>query len=72
MIKRPSTKDDEDELVRMQSEYMSSKQKPSATVVRIPKQNKGKDLVTLSGIIIIIIIKITGTKTSVQNIKLYK
>ena len=50
MIKRPSAHDDEDELERMQKEYMSSKQKPSATVVRINKKTEEKDIVTLTGI----------------------
>lgn len=51
MIKRPSAQDDEDELVRMQTEYLSSKQKPSATVVRLPKKKKSeeRDIVTLTG-----------------------
>lgn len=50
MIKRPSVHDDEDELERMQKEYMSSKQKPSATVVRINKKTEDRDIVTITGI----------------------
>lgn len=49
MMKRPSAQDDEDELVRMQNEYMASKQKPSATVVRLKKKTEERDIVTLTG-----------------------
>ena len=46
MMKRPSANDDEEELLQMQNEYLASKEKPSATVVRISRQ---KDVVSLNG-----------------------
>ncbi|XP_066914199.1 RNA polymerase II-associated protein 1-like [Clytia hemisphaerica] len=45
MIKRPSALDDDEDLIRMQNEYIKSKQKPAASVVRLSSQQK--DIVTL-------------------------
>ena len=50
MFKRPSAQDDEEELAKMQKEYLSSKQKPAATVVRMQKKTTEKDIVSLTGI----------------------
>ena len=48
MIKRPSALDDDEDLLRMQNEYLQSKEKPSASVVRLSSHQK--DVVTLEGL----------------------
>lgn len=48
MIKRPSNLESEEDLLKLQDEYLSSKQKPSASVKRIQK----KDIVKLTGMLI--------------------
>jgi len=48
MIKRPSNLENEEDLLKLQNEYLSSKQKPSASVKRVQK----KDVVKLTGTLV--------------------